>query len=198
MENEINELANSLEEEIDPNVMSEEELQGIVGKEIEDAIDYADNTVSPIRASATEYYRGDPFGNEEDGRSQVVSMDVRDTVQAILPSLMRVFHSTENTVEYSPTSEEDVANAKQATEFANFIINRDNNGFLEMHAAFKDALIRKVGVLKCYWDDQTRYETIDFTGLDDNALSALMEDQDSEVEIVSSEAMVDPEMDPRT
>ena len=198
MKNEINELANSLEAEINPNVMSEEELQGIVGKEIEDAIDYADNTVSPIRASATEYYRGEPFGNEEDGRSQVVSMDVRDTVQAIMPSLMRIFNSTENTVEYAPHGPEDVANAKQATEFANFIINRDNNGFLEMHAAFKDALIRKVGVLKCYWDDQTRYETLDFTGLDDNALSALMADPDAEVEIVASDAMGDPEMDPMT
>ena len=105
MKNEINELANSLEAEIDPNVMSEEELQGIVGKEIKDTVDYTDNTVSPIRASATEYYRGDPFGNEEDGRSQVVSMDVQDTVQAIMPSLMRIFNSTENTVEYAHTDQ---------------------------------------------------------------------------------------------
>jgi len=102
MENEINDLVNELEQEIDPNVMSDDELQGIVGKEIDDAIDYIDNNISPIRAQATEYYRGEPFGDEEDGRSQVVSMDVRDTVQAILPSLMRIFHSTDNTVEYSP------------------------------------------------------------------------------------------------
>ena len=58
-----------------------------------------------------------------------------------------------------------------------------------MHAAFKDALIRKVGVFKCYGDDQTRYETLDFTGLDDNALSALMADPDAEIDILASEAM---------
>ena len=87
MEQDINDLVNELEQEIDPNVMSDDELQGIVGKEIDDAIDYIDNNISPIRAQATEYYRGEPFGDEEDGRSQVVSMDVRDTVQAILPSL---------------------------------------------------------------------------------------------------------------
>ena len=63
MENEINELAQSLEAELNPNVMDDDELQGILGKEIDDAIDYSDNWVSPVRASATEYYQGKPFGN---------------------------------------------------------------------------------------------------------------------------------------
>ena len=198
MQNEINQLVSALEEELEPNVMGDDELQGIVGKEIEDAIDYSDNWVSPYRATATEYYRGDPFGDEEEGRSQVVSMDVRDTVQAIMPSLMRIFHSTDRTVEYAPQGPEDVAAAKQATEYANYIINRDNNGFLHTHAAFKDALIRKVGVLKCYWDDQTKFETHDLTGLDDNALAALMSDPAAEIDILASEPFGEPSMDPMT
>ena len=198
IQNEINQIMSALEEELEVNVMGDDELQGIVGKEIEDAIDYSDNWVSPYRATATEYYRGDPFGDEEEGRSQVVSMDVRDTVQAIMPSLMRIFHSTDRTVEYAPQGPEDVAAAKQATEYANYIINRDNNGFLHTHAAFKDALIRKVGVLKCYWDDQTKFETHDLTGLDDNALAALMSDPAAEVDIVASEPFGEPSFDPMT
>ena len=198
IQSEINQIMSALEEELEVNVMGDDELQGIVGKEIEDAIDYSDNWVSPYRATATEYYRGDPFGDEEEGRSQVVSMDVRDTVQAIMPSLMRIFHSTDRTVEYAPQGPEDVAAAKQATEYANYIINRDNNGFLHMHAAFKDALIRKVGVLKCYWDDQTKFETHDLTGLDDNALAALMSDPAAEVDIVASEPFGEPSFDPMT
>jgi hypothetical protein len=198
MDYKINELAAQIEAELNPDQMDDAELQGIVGKEIEDAIDYIDNWISPVRATATQYYRGEPFGNEEEGRSQVVSMDVRDTVQAIIPSLMRIFHSTERTVEYVPQGPEDVDAAKQATEYANYIINRDNNGFLHMHAAFKDALIRKAGILKCYWDDQTRFETHDLTGLDDNALAALMADPDAEVEIVASEMVGEPQIDPMT
>jgi hypothetical protein len=198
MEYDINEMADEMEAMINPNQMDDDELQGIVSSELDDARDYIDNTVSPVRASATKYYRGEPFGNEEDGRSQVVSMDVRDTVQAIMPSLMRIFHGSDRTVEYVPQSAEDVASAKQATEYANYVINRDNDGFLHMHAAFKDALIRKVGVLKCYWDDQTRFETHDLTGLDDNALAALMADPDAEVEIVASEMIGEPQMDPMT
>jgi hypothetical protein len=111
---------------------------------------------------------------------------------------MRIFHSTERTVEYIPQGPEDIDAAKQATEYANYIINRDNNGFLHMHAAFKDALIRKAGILKCYWDDQTRFETHDLTGLDDNALAALMADPDADVEIVASEMVGEPSIDPMT
>jgi hypothetical protein len=198
MDYEINELAAQLEAELNPNQMDDDELQGIVGKEIDDAIDFIDNWISPTRATATQYYRGEPFGDEEDGRSQVVSMDVRDTVQAIMPSLMRIFHGTDHTVEYAPQGPEDVAAAKQATEYANYIINRDNNGFLHIHAAFKDALIRKAGVLKCYWDDQTRFETHDLSGLDDNALSAIMADPNVDVEIVASEPFGEPQIDPMT
>ena len=186
MDYEINEMASDLEAELNPDVMDDQELQGIVGNEIDDAVDFIDNWISPIRATATQYYRGDPFGDEEEGRSQVVSMDVRDTVQAIIPSLMRIFNGSDRTVEYVPQSAEDVPAAKQATEYANFIINRDNRGFLEMHSAFMDALVRKVGILKCYWEDTTKFETIEYTGVDDNALAALMADPAVEVDITVS------------
>jgi len=198
MDYEVSKLAEQLEQELNPDVMPDEELQGIVGKEIDDAIDFIDNWISPQRATATQYYRGEPFGNEEDGRSQVVSMDVRDTVQAIMPSLMRIFHGSDQTVEYVPQGPEDVAAAKQATDYANYIINRDNNGFLEMHSAFMDALVRKVGILKVYWDDQTKYETVSYSGLDDASLAALMSDPAVEVEIVASEPMGEPMQDPLT
>tara|TARA_B110000285_G_C15131157_1_gene623678 strand:- start:758 stop:2881 length:2124 start_codon:yes stop_codon:yes gene_type:complete len=198
MDYEINQMVSALEEELNPDVMKDDELQGIVGKEIDDAIDYIDNWISPMRATATQYYRGDPFGNEEEGRSQVVSMDVRDTVQAIMPSLMRIFHGTDRTVEFVPQGPEDVASAKQATDYANFIINRDNDGFLEMHSAFMDALVRKVGIIKVYWDDQTKFETYDMSGLDDASLNALMSDPDVEIEITASTPVGEPMMDEMT
>ena len=198
MDYEVSKLAEELEQEMNPDVMPDEELQGIVGKEIDDAIDFIDNWISPQRATATQYYRGEPFGNEEDGRSQVVSMDVRDTVQAIMPSLMRIFHGSDQTVEYVPQGPEDAAAGKQATDYANYIINRDNNGFLEMHSAFMDALVRKVGILKVYWDDQTKFETVSYSGLDDASLAALMSDPAVEVEIVASEPMGEPMQDPLT
>ena len=101
--------------------MDDAELEAIVNGELQDAVSYIDSDISPIRAKGTEYYRGDPFGNEEDGRSQVVAMEVRDTVSAMMPSLMRVFFSSENVVEFVPRGPEDEAGAQQATDYANLV-----------------------------------------------------------------------------
>ena len=198
MDKYVSDLADEMSEALNEDQMTDLELQGIVGKEIDDAIDFIDNWVSPVRATATQYYRGEPFGDEEEGRSQVVSMDVRDTVQAIMPSLMRVFHGSDRTVEFVPQGPEDVASAKQATEYVNYIVNRDNRGFLEMHSAFMDALVRKVGILKCYWEDKTEQKVIDYTGVDDVAMNALMADPDAEIDIAASMPVGEPSIDPMT
>ena len=184
--------------------MDDTELQGIVAGELEDAVSYIDADVSPIRAKGTEYYRGDPFGNEEDGRSQVVAMEVRDTVSAMLPSLMRVFFSTENVVEYVPRGPEDVAGAQQATDYANYIFSNDNNGFMTTYALFKDSLVRKCGIAKYWWDETEEVKIEDYSGLDDQTVQMLMSEQ-AEVKIVVSYPdpsmpmdMMQPQVDPMT
>jgi hypothetical protein len=185
--------------------MDETELQGIVAAELEDAVSYIDSDVSPIRAKGTEYYRGDPFGNEEDGRSQVVAMEVRDTVSAMLPSLMKVFFSSENVVEYVPRGPEDVAGAQQATDYANYIYSADNNGFLTTYALFKDSLVRKCGIAKYWWEENEEVKIEEYSGLDDQTIQILMQ-EDAEVKIVVSypdtsipmEMMPPPQPDPMT
>ena len=179
--------------------MDETELQGIVAGELEDAVSYIDADVSPIRAKGTEYYRGDPFGNEEDGRSQVVAMEVRDTVSAMLPSLMKVFFSTENVVEYVPRGPEDVAGAQQATDYANYVFTADNNGFMTTYALFKDSLVRKCGIAKYWWEEVEEVKIEEYSGLDDQTLQVLMS-EGAEVKIVVSypEPGAMPQMDMTT
>ena len=158
-------------------VMDLDELQGIINMELTDAVSYIDTDLSPVRAKGTEYYRGDLFGTEEEGRSQVVAMEVRDTVSAMMPSLMRIFFSSENTVEFVPTGPEDVANAQQATDYCNFIFNSDNSGFLTTYATFKDSLVRKCGIMKCWWEEDETVRIEEYSGLDDQTLQILMQEQ---------------------
>ena len=165
--------------------MDDSELQGIITSDLEDAISYIDSDLSPIRAKGTEYYRGDPFGNEEEGRSQVVAMEVRDTVSAMMPSLMRVFFSTENVVEYIPRGPEDVKGAQQATDYANLIFTSDNNGFMTTYALFKDALVRKCGIAKYWWEEEEKVRIEEYSGLDDQTLQILSQ-ENAEVKIVVS------------
>lgn len=180
--------------------MSEEELQGVVSSEIVDAINFIDEDIAPVRAQATEYYLGEPFGNEEEGRSQVVSMDVRDTVQGMLPSLMRIFFGPEKVVEFVPNGPEDVPMAQQATDYVDFVFKRDNQGFKILHTVIKDALVRKVGIVKYWWDESVKVKAYSFTSLDEQSMMVLTQDPDIEIAAVREYPMpgMQPQVDPMT
>ena len=170
--------------------MDEGELESTVRQYITDAIQYIDDDISPIRAESTRYYKGDPFGNEVDGRSQVVSRDVRDSVQAVLPSMMRVFFGSEKTVEFVPRNANDVAMAEQATDYINYILQQDNDAVGIFYSVFKDALMNKGGFLKWWWDDSLEVHTHNFEGLDEGALALIL--QEDGVEAISVEAIPAP------
>ena len=173
-----------MEDEQVEEPVSEEELQNIIIAEIDDAQDYIDDVISPERALAGQYYKGEPFGNEEEGRSQAMSMDVRDTVQAMMPSIMKVFFAANNVVEFAPNGPEDIDSAQQATDYVNYCLTRDNNLFSECYSTFKDALIRKNGIMKVWWDTEKNVTTHYFTGLDEATFSVLQADANIEVKDV--------------
>jgi hypothetical protein len=170
--------------------MTEEELETTVRQYIDDAIQYIDDEISPIRAESTKYYKGDRFGNEVDGRSQVVSRDVRDSVQAVLPSMMRVFFGSEKVVEFVPRTGRDLPMAEQATDYINYILQQDNDAVSTFYSVFKDALMNKGGFVKWWWDDSMEVHTHTFEGLDEAALGLILEEEG--VEAVAVEAVPDP------
>ena len=130
--------------------MTDDELASRLGNEIEAASGNFNTELSHQREEAMEYYLGEPFGNEIEGRSEIVTTDVRDTIEYIMPSLMRIFTTHNNTAEFDPQGPDDVEMAKQATEYVNYVFNKQNNGFKVLYDVFKDALISKTGVVKHY------------------------------------------------
>ena len=175
--------------------MDENELESIVAGLIDEAQDYIDLQEAPDRIQASDYYNGKPFGNEEDGRSQVISRDVRDTVSLMLPQIMRIFFGSERTVEYQPRFPEDVANAEQASDYVNSVVlGQDNPSFSIFYSIFKDALIKRVGICKVDWEKIEEVEHEEYTGLDDQGLEALLSDPD--IEGSSIESYPDPNFVP--
>ena len=180
--------------------MDDADLEALVGGELTDATSFIDAELSPVRARAIQYYRGEPFGNEEEGRSQVVSTDVRDTINGIIPSLMKVFFGSKKIVQFAPRNPEDVASAEQATDYINHIFQNDNNGFLICHSVFKDALRGALGIAKYVWEEKVEVKTEYFTGLDDAALTVLLSEPDVVGSAISSmdDPSYQPPVDPMT
>ena len=129
--------------------LEEDQVQSIVSSAVREAVDFIEEQISPSRIKAQDYYDGKVSIGHEDGRSKVVATKCRDTVRAIKPSLMRVFQTTENAVEFIPRSEEDVQIAEQTTKFINYKFGQ-LNGFKLLNNAIHDALVKKVGILRAY------------------------------------------------
>ena len=163
--------------------MDDIEFQSVVRNEIEQALGHYDTEYSQDRIDAMDYYLGEPFGNEQPDRSQVVSTEVSDTIEHIMPSLMRIFTQSDDYVRFVPHGPEDVAIAEQASDYCNWVINNDNRGFEIMHNWFKDALILKSGVVKFYWDEIIEVETEEYEGLNEDELTILL--ADPEVDVVN-------------
>ena len=160
--------------------ITEDELLSRIRSEITDALGY-DDEISKQREKAMEYYYGQPFGNEVEGRSQFVDSTVQDTIEWIKPSLMRVFASGDEMVKFNPHGPEDVPMAKQATDYVNYVFTKDNPGWEILYSWFTDALLSKNGIVKVWWDEYEEEEREEYRNLDEMALVSLISSDDVEV-----------------
>ena len=165
-------------------------LKTLLGNHIETALGYLGGNLSEARKKSIEYYLGDKLGTEIDGRSQVVSTDVSDTIESILPNLLRIFTASDKVVKCEPVTAEDVPMADQATTYLNHVFYKENNGFQLLYNFFKDALIEKNGFLKIYWDESesVEFETYQNLSLEDKEA---LEDTRDEIEFIEEEEVED-------
>ena len=163
-----------------PQPLTSDQIEGIVSTAIGDAIDFIESDISEDRLRSQRYFEGETDLGYEDGRSKVVSTKVRDTIRAIKPSLMRIFLSSGRYVEYVPRGPEDVQMAEQATAYMHYKLE-ELNGFKLLSDVFHDALVKKTGILKVYYEDYDKSEIHTFTGLDENQYMSIMMDPDVEV-----------------
>ena len=172
-----------------------ETLAGVLKSEMDDASDFI-HMVGAERAESTEYYLGDSPEGTSSLQSEFISTDVRESILFMLPSIMRTFFGTKKVVEFVPKGPEDIQLAEQQTDYINYIIQQKNNGFKVLYDAFKDALVRKTGFVKVFWDDSIVATTHEYTNLDPQSYQALIIDKDVEIveESITMESMtvIDP------
>ncbi len=166
--------------EVAPEEMDDEEFGSYVSRLLEDSIQYCDE-LSTDRVTSSKYYSGHLPEQEDEGRSGATSYDVRDTVNSILPALMRVYFGANKVMQFTPKGPEDVPMAEQCTSYINnLILEKQPNFFTTMMAVFKDALIRRTGVLKYWYEETEEVKSHNFTGLDEQQAQMLAGEDDVE------------------
>jgi predicted GNAT family acetyltransferase len=165
------------------SLMDEGTLKGILDAEIDNAIGFIESETTDDRRKALEYYNRYEYGNEVEGRSQIVTGEVAEVVDGALPQLLRIFTQSDEIVRFEPKGPGDEEKAKQATEYVNWVMNRDNDGVLLMHNWFKDALLQKNGIVKVYWDEKIDVSKEKYQNLTQDEVTMLL--NDPEVEVVN-------------
>ena len=171
--------------------LTDTQIQNTVKQAVQNAVSFIESEVAEDRINAQKYFDGKTRLAHEDGRSKVVATKCRDTVRAIKPSLMRVFLQS-TPVEFIPRNSQGVRAAEQATKFAQFTFER-NNGFDVLSDVFHDALIKKVGIAKVYYDEADRVEVDEYSGLTEQQIALILSQED--VEVLEQTMEVEAELD---
>lgn len=165
--------------------LSEDELKALVNSEMRQSMGYNSSKLSAARQKAQYYYLGLPVGDlsapEIDGRSSVVSTDVRDTIEAMLPQLMVTFCGGNKVAEFEAQKSGDEDKARLATEYINYLFFKKNNGHQVSYTFLKDALLQKNGIVKVWWDTRHEEKKEEYKALNEVELAQVMDDPEVEV-----------------
>lgn len=166
-------------------MLSDDQIKNIVLSEASGAISYiGDSDLSKNRETLMDYYNQKPYGDEQDGQSKVVTSDVADVVETMLPMLMRLFTQGSVIGKFNPTITGTEEEADQKTRLVNYEFLERNNGVLLLHNMMKDALLQYTGVLKAYWCDKPITENRKYEGLSELEYRYLSTDDSISIEKV--------------
>ena len=173
--------------------LSDSEIIYRIEQEEQIAYGINDSALSDDRANAIDYYLGESLGNEIEGRSQVISMDVQDTIEAALPQLIKVFVSGDKVVQFNPKNKEDMDAADQETDYINHVVMEKNEGYTTFYVWFKDALLSKNGYVKAYYKKESDVIEESYEGLTDAQVQMMA--SDDKIEVLEHTAYPDPSVD---
>ena len=158
--------------------MNEDQLRSFIERQESRA---SNPTIEYEQAMAMDYYLRRPFGNEEEGRSEVVSSDVWDVVEGMTPILLKPFVSSSDVVQFNAVGPEDEEAAKQETDYLNYVVTQKNDSFTQLTMLAKAGLLQKNGVAK-YWWDQTRRVSIEtYREQSEDMVAAWLQDENIQI-----------------
>lgn len=170
--------------------MTDERVVNIVSQLVKDCENYRDE-LSKDRIIAMEYYDGKMDDVPvDDNRSKVVSRDVRSAIKKVLPSVMRTILGNDKVVEFEPVGEDDEQAAEQASDYINYVVFPESDGYEAVQDAVNDALKLRNGVIRWWYDKRVQVTVSKHTGLDEAALVELVSPE--EVEVLEADTYTQP------
>lgn len=167
---------------------SDRELSAIIQQQIHNGIGSYGAELEDQMADALDYYNGEPYGNEAEGRSQFITREVFESVEWLKGELLKVFASGQRYVIFKAHNEEDEDQAKQETDYTNYVIMDDNDGFQLAHDIIHDTALMKLAYAKVYTEEKEEVNYVEYSGLTETQLALILEgDENTKAELEAAD-----------
>jgi len=142
--------------------ISDEELASLVRTRISTSISAGTSNLERERLRAIRFYAGVEPRRLHDGSSGFVSRDVYDAVEARKAALLETFTGDVKPLRFSPQGPQDIQEAQIATDYVDYVVFRENNGYQIIHDAIHDGLLARTGIVQAWWEHEVQHieETI--------------------------------------
>lgn len=176
----------------DQSTLTQDELLAILRKEEAAASNYQWSALSAAREDALAYYDREPYGDEQEGASSVVTSEFADVIESIMPGLMRVFTSTDDGCEFTPGAPGEERWAKEASGYVPHVLMQQNDGFRILYWMIKDALMYRLGAVTVDLEDFEDKRTLPVHGLPQDAINLIVAQAAEEGAELAMELEQDP------
>lgn len=169
--------------------LENDDILGIIANELANS-SITLNSITDL-STPLEYYLGLPNGTEVEGRSSIMSTDVADAIEWIMPQIMKSFTQNNEIVIFDPVHEGDERQAELESEYVYEVLMKQNNGFINVHTLVKDCLLQRNGILKVYPKEVVKVKTEEYSGLTVDQLNLLVQQDGVELLSVAGTEYID-------
>lgn len=163
-------------------MLSDDDIIAIVASELSLADSSTYNGVGNVSLEQSlSVYLGQPDGTEIEGRSQIMSTDVADAIEWIMPQVMKSFTQNNEVVIFDAVHDGDEKQAELESEYVYEVLMKQNDGFIVLHQFVKDALMQRNGILKVYYAKRTQTKFSDYTGITKDQVNHLLSSEGVEL-----------------
>lgn len=162
--------------------MTDQEVLVAIEKGVKESVGYHDSKLSRERQDVLEYFHGERPKPQHSGNSKYVSMDVYDAVESSKAVLLETFAAGAQIIDFTPQGPEDVIPARIATQYTDYVIHRQNDGYRVFSDVITDGLLARVGIAKVYWDKRETKTEEEFSGITTDEFDALLAEPDVEID----------------
>lgn len=152
--------------------LTDNQFAAICSNQIEIGRTYAGNVLQNDRERAYDMFEGNALGNEVDGRSQIVSMDLSDMIDATIAQLQPGY-AGDVLAEFEAVGQDDEEQSKSESAAVNSVIVEGNQGFYQIQSCIMDALQASNGTMKVWIEETDEREVKRFSSLSPEEVSYL-------------------------